>query len=404
MYYKNELKFFCDTLSKKHIDNQIITVKSKMSDVFSDSLASFCGTELQKKYTVSSLIPDPKANKLYSFKDSFSLSYLYLLLPDTDEGSVLFIGPYASVPFSSERISEICSKNKIEAKNRAILEKLLCGFTVIEENSTVFTMLELLCEAMWGVGCYDTVDINNEKTAPSSPIIDEFDEVMVDMKNIEARYQVENELIESVKNGQAHKAVLLLSKFSSSDFEIRTPDQLRTGKNYCIILNTLMRKAAEGGGVHPLYLDSVSSSFAKKIELVQATKEFEPFAEEIVRTYCRLVRKNSTNNYSPLVQKAIVTIDTNMASALSLSYLAQEQKVSPGYLSTVFKKETGQSVTEFIRSRRIKHAAHLLATTHMQIQSVAKYCGIPDVQYFSKTFKREMGQPPKDYRSAIKNI
>ncbi len=404
MYYKNELNFFCDTLSKKHIDNKIITVKSKMSEVFSNSFASFCDAELLKKYTISSMIPDPKANTIYRFKDSFSLSYLYMLLPDAEKGSVLFIGPYATSSFSSERISEICSKNGLEAKKFVLLEKILRSFPIIEEDSTVFTMLELLCETMWGKDGYDTVDVNNDKTSPSSPIIDEFDEVMVDMKNLEARYEIENELIESVKHGQTHKGVHLLSKFTAFDFEMRVQDQIRTGKNYCIILNTLMRKAAENGGVHPLYLDSVSSSFAKKIELIQASKDFEAITEDIVRTYCRLVRKNSTNNYSPLVQKAIVTIDTNMASNLSLSYLAQEQKVSPGYLSTIFKKETGKSVTEFIRDKRIKHAAHLLATTHMQIQSVAKHCGIPDVQYFSKTFKRETGKPPKDYRSDVKKI
>ena len=74
MYYKNELKFFCDTLSKKHIDNKIITAKSKMSEVFSGSFASFCDVELLNKYTISNMIPEPKPNTLYKFKDCFSLS------------------------------------------------------------------------------------------------------------------------------------------------------------------------------------------------------------------------------------------------------------------------------------------------------------------------------------------
>lgn len=404
MYYKTELKFFCDTLRKKRIDTQIITKKSKMSEVFSNSFASFCDDDFLNNYSLSSFIPDMNPNTIYKLRDIFSLSFICVPLPEEGNESFLFIGPYASSQFTNEKITEICQKNKIDAKRRLTLENLLCNFTVVEENSTVFTMLDLLCETMWGTSDYETVDLNTDTTAPSSTIINEFDEVMVDMKRLEDRYQLENDLIDTVKNGHAHRAIQLLSNMYNFSSPKKASDAVRAGKNACIILNTLMRKAAENGGVHPLYLNNTFISFGARIERIQSLKEVEPFAEEIVRSYCRLVKKSSINNYSPLVQKAIVTIDTNMASSLSLCYLAKEQKVSPGYLSTIFKRETGLSVTEFIRDRRIKHAAHLLATTHLQIQSVAKQCGIPDVQYFSKTFKRVMGKPPKDYRADFKKI
>lgn len=76
--------------------------------------------------------------------------------------------------------------------------------------------------------------------------------------------------------------------------------------------------------------------------------------------------------------------------------------MSAGYLSTVFSKETGKTVTEYIREKRMKHAAFLLSTTHLQIQTVALHCGIMDVQYFSKTFKKFMGKTPKEYRESTK--
>ena len=59
-----------------------------------------------------------------------------------------------------------------------------------------------------------------------------------------------------------------------------------------------------------------------------------------------------------------------------------------GYLATIFKKETGQTLTEYVTGKRIEHAIFLLNCTNMQIQTIAQYCGIPDICYFTKTFKK----------------
>jgi len=120
---------------------------------------------------------------------------------------------------------------------------------------------------------------------------------------------------------------------------------------------------------------------------------------DMFRSYCRLVRKHSMRGFTPLVQKTMLIIDSDLASELTLSSLARAQGVSPGYLATIFKRETSKTVSEYVRERRIKHAEHLLRTTDLQIQTIALHCGILDVQYFSKLFKRECGTTPKEYRN-----
>ena len=93
-------------------------------------------------------------------------------------------------------------------------------------------------------------------------------------------------------------------------------------------------------------------------------------------------------------------IDADLSADLSLSKLAQAQNISAGYLSATFKKETGQTVTDYINSERMQLAAHLLKTTTLQVQTVAAHCGILDVQYFSKVFKKYMKKTPKAYRES----
>ena len=204
--------------------------------------------------------------------------------------------------------------------------------------------------------------------------------------------------MDAVAHGQQNKAEIIMAGFSSMAFERRLTDQLRNLKNYCIIMNTLLRKAAEDGGVHPIYIDSVSSEFAKRVETLPNISAANDFKREMFKSYCMLVKRKSTRHYSPLVQRTIVSIDTDLTADLSLNTLAAANNVSASYFSTLFKRETGQTLTEYVNARRIEHAKMLLKKTYLQVQTVAQHCGIYDVHYFSKLFKKHTGKTPKEYR------
>ena len=190
----------------------------------------------------------------------------------------------------------------------------------------------------------------------------------------------------------------MMGSFGELSFEERNPDALRNIKNYSIIFNTLMRKAAQQGGVHPLYLDEISSEFARRIEAVRRSEEAGRLIPDMLRAYCRLVRKHAAENYSPLVRKAVLIIESDLTRDLSLSAIAAALNISPGYLSGLFHQETGKTLTEFVSEKRLEQGARLLRSGSQQIQTVAQYCGIPDVNYFSKLFKKHYGVTPREYR------
>lgn len=340
---------------------------------------------------------------MYKQTDAYRRSWVYLLLPDAEVQEVLLMGPYLSIPVSDEELLEMSEENGLSPQIQRTLHEYYASLPVLRDTNLLFVMLETFCERIWHRPSFAVVDVNREHHIPVSllneePRTDSFDDHLANMKVLEKRYEFENEMIRAVTLGQIHTEKQLLSAFSAMHFETRNSSPLRNAKNYSIIMNTLLRKAAENGGVHPVYLDRISSAFARKIEEMSVISECPALMSEMFRTYCRLVRKHSIRRYSPAVQKAILLIDSDLSAPLSLSTLAAAQGLSEGYFATVFKKETGKTVSEYVREKRMKHAAHLLSTTRLQIQTVALHCGIMDVQYFSKLFKRHTGKTPKEYR------
>ena len=179
------------------------------------------------------------------------------------------------------------------------------------------------------------------------------------------------------------------------------PDRLRNLKNYCIVLNTLLRKAAENGGVHPVQLDSVSSDLAKKLENTHSLSAIPDFMADTVKTYCNLVKRHSIKNYSPIVQKAIIRIQNDLTSDLSLNTMAKMCNVSPSYFSSLFKKETGKTLTKYTNDKRVALAKRLLKTTNLQVQTIAQHCGILDLHYFCRIFKASVGKTPTEYKNNL---
>ncbi len=407
MLYENELNLLRETFKKRHLSVTCAPISMKLRDIPYSDITSVFGKTVDETLTVSDFVGELEEKTMYKHTDKFSLSYIYFPLPNQSTKKVVIIGPYLPAQLTDKQILNIASSNGITEKNLKYLTEYYLSIPVMKSDSQFSIMLDTFCEIIWQSPSFKIIDTSIEHKIPASPINEtsknvEFDDIIVNMKALETRYKFENEFMKAVSLGQLHKEEQLLSAFDEQSFEKRTPDTMRNAKNYCIIMNTLLRKSAEHGGVHPVYLDRVSGDFAVKIEQAASLTDISLLMRDMFRSYCRLVRRHSLKNYSLVVQKTILLIDSDLSADLTLSSLAKTQNISSGYLSTIFSKETGKTVSGYIRDKRMKHAAHLLSTTRLQVQTVALQCGIMDMQYFSKIFKKHTGKTPKEYREHTK--
>jgi len=381
-------------------------VESKVLDM---GLRSFLGLEGKLQEEVRRMAGEVQDNVIYQLTDEYLCSYVYFRLPEAERDKGLLIGPFLTFEPERQQLLENCERLGIPARLFSQIEGYYTSIPVLRDRSALYAAINAFGEILWGSdSAYRIVDINRELTGGrgflSDSRSDEQKNVLNRMKMMEARYAYENELMEIISKGLSHRAELMIGGVSKVTVEQRLSDSVRNMKNYCIICNTLMRKAAEKGGVHPLYLDEVSSDFARRIEAMTATGQGQALMGEMIHSYCRMVRKHSMREMSPMVQKAVACIETDYAGDLSLAGIAALQNVNASYLSVQFRKETGKTLTEYIRDVRMDAAAYLLRNTRLQIQTVAQHCGISDVNYFSKVFKKHFGMVPRQFREESRNL
>jgi len=99
-----------------------------------------------------------------------------------------------------------------------------------------------------------------------------------------------------------------------------------------------------------------------------------------------------------LVAKTIRFIDDNISNnELNTIFVAEQVGVSRSQLWRLFKKQTGKSIGDFIREKKLQKAAAMLMTGKYRVGEVSDFIGFSDSRYFSRIFTKEFGMSPSDY-------
>lgn len=407
MFYEAELSFFQSFVKKLQLDCFLITPDTDPLPTLDHGLRKLLRLQTACKTSPEIFSKGQSENIVYKVTDDFFCRYIFLPLPDRKRDTVLMVGPYTNTGISDQTVMKLVQFHSLPADLYPHLVKYYSRIPIIWDDAPLMAALEVLSEKIWGgPEHYSIRSVEyRELGQPAAPSQRSYsfhsDSASYSMEVLELRYQLENQLLKAIYYGQTQKAEAVLSQMPWGLIEPRTPDSNRNLKNYMIILNTLMRKTVEQSSVHPLHIDHLSGYFAGKIELISHHSDTAHLAREMVHKYCLLVQNHSLKAYSLPVRKVITNIDYDLTADLGLKAQAKLLKVNPSYLSSLFKKETGVTLTDYVNQKRVSQAILLLNSTAMQVQTIAQLCGIGDVNYFSKIFKKIVGKTPVEYRKNI---
>lgn len=398
MICQNEFAFFLQVLEKSGIGSLEFALPAEGDLEIDAGLRRQLGVEPSVFAGCRVFFPHMEAGSIYHVTDCFYLHYLFFLLPDAPR--CMMVGPYLSMRPSERQIFETAERCDLPPARAHLLEEFYSILPQIADNSPFYAMLYCLCEALYGRQAQvRTLSLNEELSSASPPTAQRQADLTTAMQRLENRYRLEDELLQAVTDGDRPRLHRLLHGTDLNvAVEPRLADPVRNIKNYCIVLNTVLRKAAQRGGVHPIYLDDLSRTFAARIEQLPTTAAFQQLTREMADQYCLLVQRHGAEGHSRPVQTALLYVRQHLAEPLSLRTVAAALGCNASYFSARFKKETGQTLTEFILQERMRLAADLLLSTRLQVQTVAQYCGYLDVNYFSRVFRQTAGCSPSEYR------
>lgn len=110
---------------------------------------------------------------------------------------------------------------------------------------------------------------------------------------------------------------------------------------------------------------------------------------------CIRQRKNGVGRAAKQIQDYL---KEHYAEEANLEKIAEKIGLTSAYISTIFKKETGMTITNYLIQIRLEKAKEMIRDTNMTISEIAYAVGYVDTRYFSKLFIKNVGIKPVEYR------
>ncbi len=102
----------------------------------------------------------------------------------------------------------------------------------------------------------------------------------------------------------------------------------------------------------------------------------------------------------PALERARAHIHAQLNRELGIAAIADAAGCSANHLLRLFRREQGTTIVAFVRECRVRRAEYLLRHSTIPIKDIAAEVGIPDLHFFNKTMRRELGKSPRDIRSS----
>lgn len=105
------------------------------------------------------------------------------------------------------------------------------------------------------------------------------------------------------------------------------------------------------------------------------------------------------SGYSQHVRRILAYVHSHYRTDISLDQLADQMGLHPNYISSLFKKEVGDTLINYLSSLRIREAQKLLQDQRdLSVNAVGRLVGYENRHYFAKVFKKHTGISPGAYR------
>jgi AraC-like DNA-binding protein len=349
-----------------------------------------------------------KPSREYRFpvirKSVYSEKYILISIFNnhTFKGTVI-IGPSLAYPISEDRISGIVNDSRAFFYRQKVFkyynslpiinpEKLL-NISIVAFH--LFTNELLSPDSVRSENAESELTATTEKVKKVNLAVSE---------NLQSQVFHNNRLFEKkilyfIKEGKVEDLKELnFIKEEETASALSKTSYLRSIKNHIITLITLVSRVSIEGGLHEEIAFSLHDSFIQQLEELDRLDEVRILAGDVLYTFAKEVKQVKNEMFSKKITACKNFIFRHIYENISHDDIAKKVELNPKYLSVLFKKEVGISVSEYIQQTKIDEAKKLLGYSKTPISEICSLLHFNDQSYFTKVFKKVVGITPKQYR------
>lgn len=190
--------------------------------------------------------------------------------------------------------------------------------------------------------------------------------------------------------------------YDSGEYGRLSKDKLRNMRYHFVVSVALITRLCVENGLERELAYTLSDLYISKMDLLQTARQILALSNEMLMDFTqKMASLPKQQVYSMLVVKAIDYINQHRNIRLTVSSIAMILNVNKSYLSTVFKRETGVNLSDYIRKEKIKAASNMLRFSDYSYSDIAVYFGFASQSHFIQCFRVEIGITPKEFRKNV---
>ena len=176
-------------------------------------------------------------------------------------------------------------------------------------------------------------------------------------------------------------------------------DPLQNLKFHFVITTALVARYCIQGGMDLSAAYGLSDYFIQKADQCKRTEDISKLHPKMCIEYAKRMRDLRKNSVCSIqIAQCIDYIYDHLHARITVAELADHVHLSESYLSRLFKKEVGTSISDYIRRQKLETAKNMLVYSDYRSAEIATILCFPSQSYFTEIFHKYTGMTPGEYR------
>lgn len=253
------------------------------------------------------------------------------------------------------------------------------------------------------------IDLSKAGDIPKD-IVMAFRKAMFDqreMPDTTIMYQMEAAFYDCIRNGNPDELTGFFETISTKKLHMgcMSKDLLRQSQYAFVAGITLATRSAIQGGMPEMEAYNLSDVYTQKADLCKKINEVKELFIVAIYDFAKRVQQAKMQRvYSYPVLRCMKYISNHLHYRITLTDLAERCNLTPQYLSALFRKETGTTLSQYILHEKLETAKQMLAYSDLSLQDIAANLAFNSHSNFTAHFRQQYHITPKQYRENTRNI